>query len=208
MFGNEGLSKSIIFHLANIFVLYSAGVFLVSGQTDLKQFLKIPALYAMCAGVAVATFQMPELLKPMLHFAGKLTDILGYGAIPLLIVNLGYSMSDIKLETLKAGIAGGMVRLAGGPILGFGLVFLWRLIGWTPVDPALDPLLLLGFRTSEAVIILNASMPGPVMAYLLNLKYENCPEQAAAMVAVGTLGGIISIPLVLHLIATVIMKAG
>jgi len=208
MFGNEGLSKSIIFHLANIFVLYSAGVFLVSGQTDLKQFLKIPALYAMAAGVAVATFQMPEMLKPALHFAGKLTDILGYGAIPLLIVNLGYSMSDIKLETLKAGIAGGMIRLAGGPILGFGLVFLWRQIGWTPVDPALDPLTLFGFRTSEAVIILNASMPGPVMAYLLNLKYDNCPEQAAAMVAVGTLGGIISIPLVLQLIATLIMKAG
>jgi predicted permease len=206
MFGNEGLSKSIIFHLANIFVLYSAGVFLVSGQTDLKQFLKIPALYAMVAGVAVATIQMPEMLGPVIHFTGKLTNILGYGAIPLLIVNLGYSMSDIRLDTLKAGITGGMIRLMGGPLLGFGLVFLWRLIGWTPIDPALDPLVLLGFRTSEAIIILNASMPGPVMAYLLNLKYDNCPEQAAAMVAVGTLGGIITIPLVLHLITTLIMK--
>ena len=208
MFGNEGLSKSIIFHLANIFILYSAGVFLVSGQTDLKQFLKIPALYAMLAGVAVASVPLPDLLNPTLYVAGKLTDILGYGAIPLLIVNLGYSMSDIRLETLKAGIAGGMVRLAGGPLLGFGLVAFWRLTGWTPVDPGLDPLIWLGYRTSEAVIILNASMPGPVMAYLLNLKYDNCPEQAAAMVAVGTLGGIITIPLVLQLITTFIMQAG
>lgn len=208
MFGNEGLSKSIIFHMANIFVLYSAGVFLVSGQTDLRQFLKIPALYAMAAGVAAATLPIPELLKPALHFTGKLTDILGYGAIPLLIVNLGYSMSDIRLETLKAGISGGMVRLIGGPLLGVGLVLFWRLIGWTPVDPSIDPLIWLGYRTSEAVIILNASMPGPVMAYLLNLKYDNCPEQAAAMVAVGTLGGIITIPLVLQLITTLIMKAG
>lgn len=207
MFGNEGLSKSIIFHIANIFVLYSAGVFLVSGRTDMKQFLKIPALYAMCAGIAVATLQMPDAVKPAVIFIGKLTDIMGYGAIPLLIVNLGYSMSDIRLETLKTGIAGGVIRLVGGPILGFGLVLLLRFVGWTPVDPSLDPLLLLGYRTSEAVIILNASMPGPVMAYLLNLKYDNCPEQAAAMVAVGTLGGIVTIPFVLHLITIFIMKA-
>ncbi len=201
MFGNEGLSKSIIFHLANIFVLYSAGVFLVSGQPDLKQFLKIPALYAMCAGVLVATVQMPDLLKPVIHFAGRLTMVLGYGAIPLLIVNLGYSMSDIRLETLKTGISGGVVRLLAGPVLGFGLVFLWRKLGWTPAGPGVDPLAWLGFRTSEAVIILNASMPGPVMAYLLNLKYDNCPQQAAAMVATGTLGGIVTIPVVLYLIS-------
>ncbi len=206
MFGNEGLSKSIIFHLANIFVLYSAGVFLVSGETDLKQFLKIPALYAMLAGVLVAAFPMPELLKPVIHFAGKLTLVLGYGAIPLLIVNLGYSMSDIRLDTLKTGIAGGMARLLIGPVLGFGLVLLWRQIGWTPADPSLDPLIWQGFRTSEAVIILNASMPGPVMAYLLNLKYDNCPQQAAAMVAAGTLGGIVTIPVVLYLINSLIMR--
>ncbi len=208
MFGNEGLSKSIIFHLANIFVLYSVGVFLVSGQTELKQFLKIPALYAMIAGVAVASLQLPELLQPAIHFAGKLTDILGYAAIPLLILNLGYSMSDIRMETLKAGIEGGVARLLVGPLLGFSLVFLWRKVGWTPVEPSLDPLALLGFRTSEAIIILNASMPGPVMSYMLNLKYDNCPEQAAAMVAVGTLGGIITIPLVLHLISIFIMGQG
>lgn len=82
------------------------------------------------------------------------------------------------------------------------------MIGWTPVDPTLDPLIWQGLRTSEAVIILNAAMPGPVMAYLLNLKYDNCPEQAAAMVAVGTLGGIVTIPLVLQLITIFIMKAG
>lgn len=208
MFGNEGLSKSIIFHIANIFVLYSAGVFLVSGRTDLKQFMKIPALYAMVAGVAVATLDLPVALKPGLHFVGKLTVILGYGAIPLLIVNLGYSMSDIRLDTLKTGIAGGMLRLACGPLLGFGLVYLWRFTGWSPVDPTLDPLVWLGYRTSEAIIILNASMPGPVMAYLLNLKYDNCPEQSAAMVAVGTLGGIVTIPLVLKLISSIVMGAG
>lgn len=208
MFGNEGLSKSIIFHLANIFVLYSVGVFLVSGRTDLKQFFNIPALYAMVAGVAVATVALPQSLRPAVQLAGKLTEILGYGAIPLLIVNLGYSMSDIRFATLQAGIAGGVVRLLGGPLLGFGLVLLWRWIGWTPTGPDLDPLVWQGYRTSEAIIILNASMPGPVMAYLLNLKYDNCPEQAAAMVAVGTLGGIITIPLVLQLITICVMRTG
>lgn len=208
MFGNEGLSKSIIFHLANIFVLYTAGVFLASGRTDLKQFLKIPALYAMFAGIAVASLKMPAAVQPALYFLEKLTDILGYGAIPLLILNLGYSMSETRLDTVKAGIMGGTLRLLLGPLLGCGLVLLWRAIGWSPTDPSLDPLTLLGFRTSEAVIILNAAMPGPVMAYLLNVKYDNCPQQAAAMVAFGTLGGVITIPLVLQLITLLIMKTG
>ena len=64
----------------------------------------------------------------------------------------------------------------------------------------------LDLRTSEAVIVLNAAMPGPIMAYLLNVKFDSCPGKAAAMLSMGTLGGIISIPIVLQLINVLILN--
>jgi predicted permease len=207
MFGNEGLAKAILFHMMNILVLYSYGVYLVSGKTDLLQFFKIPALWATILGVVAATCNpvLPEAVGDLSAIANKGIDILALGAIPLLIINLGYSMSDTKLSTLQDGMTGALLRLLGGPLMAFGLVAGYRMIGWTPVVPGMDPLISLGYRTSEAIIILNAAMPGPVMAYLLNVKFNNCPQKAASMLAVGTLGGIATIPLMLSLIDRYIM---
>lgn len=203
MFGNEGLAKAILFHLMNIMVLYSYGVFLVSGKTDIMQFFKIPALWAAILGVvaAASTPVLPVFVSDGYNVINKGIDVLALGAIPLLIINLGYSMSDTKLSTLKDGITGATLRLLGGPFMAFGLVYGYRMIGWSPITTDMDPLTALGYRTTEAIIILNAAMPGPIMAYLLNVKFDNCPEKAAAMVAVGTLGGIFTIPLILTLIS-------
>ncbi|OGR06522.1 MAG: hypothetical protein A2511_04105 [Deltaproteobacteria bacterium RIFOXYD12_FULL_50_9] len=208
MFGNEGLAKSILFHMMNIMVLYSYGVYLVSGKTDLRHFFKIPALWATILGVVAATSNpaLPGFVSDSYDIVIKGVEVLALGAIPLLIINLGYSMSDTKLSTLKDGMSGATLRLLGGPLMAFGLVFGYRLLGWTPVTPGLDPLVSLGYRTSEAIIILNAAMPGPVMAYLLNVKFDNCPQKSAAMLAVGTLGGIITIPLILSLITSYIIS--
>ncbi|MDD5107020.1 MAG: AEC family transporter [Desulfuromonadaceae bacterium] len=207
MFGNEGLAKAIMFHMMNILVLYSYGVYLVSGKSDLMQFFKIPALWATILGVIAATSNpaLPGIVSDTYAIANKGIDVLALGAIPLLIINLGYSMSDTKLSTLKDGITGATLRLLAGPLLAFGLVYCYRLLGWTPVGGMMDPLTSLGFRTTEAIIVINAAMPGPVMAYLLNVKFDNCPDKAASMLAVGTLGGIATIPLVLSLITRYIM---
>jgi len=207
MFGNDGLAKAIMFHMMNIMVLYSYGVYLVSGKTDLMQFAKIPALWATVLGVTAATSNpaLPGIISDVYDIVNKGIDVLAQGAIPVLIINLGYSMSDTKLSTLKAGLTGASLRLLGGPLMAFGLVYGYRMIGWMPVIPGMDPLVALGYRTSEAIIILNAAMPGPIMAYLLNVKFDNCPAKAASMLAVGTLGGIVTIPLTLTLVTRYIL---
>jgi predicted permease len=207
LFGNEGLAKSILFHMMNILVLYSYGVYLVSGKSDIYQFFKIPALYATIFGVIAAksTFILPGYVTHTFGILNKGVDVLAYAAIPLLIINLGYSMSDTKLATLKDGLTGASLRLIGGPLMAFGLVYCFRFLEWTPLVVGQDPLVSLGYRTSEAIIILNASMPGPVMAYLLNVKFDNCPQKAASMVAVGTIGGVITIPLILSLVTRYII---
>lgn len=202
MYGNEGLAKGILFHMANILFLYSFGVFLVSGKTDVKQFLKIPALYATIAGIFVAnaSFKAPTYMREFVWLFEKGVDLIGLGAIPLLILSFGYSLNNTSLGNLKHGTIGGFARILAGPVLAFAVVYLFRQTGFVSVDKGYDLLHHLDLRTTEAIIILNAAMPGPIMAYMLNVKFESCPEKAAAMLSIGTLGGIITIPVVLHLI--------
>lgn len=52
LYGNEGLAKAIIFHMVNILIMYSFGVYLVSGRASLLNILKIPALSATIIGIA------------------------------------------------------------------------------------------------------------------------------------------------------------
>jgi malate permease and related proteins len=203
LFGNDGLAKAIMFHMMNILILYSYGVYLVSGKTDLRQFFRIPALYATILGVLAATTNShaPEFVMQGYDIVCKGCDLLAYAAIPLLIVNLGYSMSaTTRMSPIKDDAIGVFLRVVLGPLLAFGLVICYRKFGWIPAGTDLDPLVSLGYRTTEAIIILNAAMPGPVMAYLLNVKFDNCPEKAASMVALGTLAGLVTIPFTLHFI--------
>ncbi len=202
MFGNEGLAKGILFHMANILFLYSFGVFLVSGRADLKQFLKIPALYATIAGILVAntSFEAPVYMREFVWLFEKGVDLIGLGAIPLLILSFGYSLNNTSLSSMRQGIGGGMAKVIAGPVLAFLIVYLFRQSGMVSVEKGYDLLKYLDLRTTEAIVILNAAMPGPIMAYMLNVKFDNCPDKAAAMLSVGTIGGIVTVPIALHLI--------
>lgn len=211
LYGNEGLAKAILFHMVNILLLYSLGVFLASGKADFKAFFRVPALYATILGIGVAltpVLDVSPLLQEFYWLAEKGIDIIAWGAIPIMILSFGYSLNESRLDDLKDGLAGGGLRVVVGPLLALGVVFLFRALGWLPTAADLDVLKSLDLRTTEAIIVVNAAMPGPIMAYLLNVKFDSCPSKAAAMLTIGTLGGIVSIPVVLGAINVVIFGRG
>lgn len=201
LYGNEGLSKAIIFHLVNVMLLYSMGVFMVSKKTDLKEFFKIPFLYAAVLGILTATISIPipENIGKYLSLVGKAIEILGKGAIPLLIISLGYSLKRTRLSDVKHGLMGAGLRVIIGPVIAFGLIAIYRFIGWSPIEDGYSQVLFADVRITEAVIVLMASMPAPITSFLLNEKFEDSPELAASMVLMGTLSGIITIPFILSL---------
>jgi len=49
------------------------------------------------------------------------------------------------------------------------------------------------------------AMPAPITSFLLNEKFDNCPEKAASMVAIGTLAGVVTIPFILSLSKNYVM---
>lgn len=209
LYGSEGLAKAVMFHMVNILVMYTFGVYLVSGKANLIEILKIPALSATLLGIADSQFPLTNStgeLSQFLVMFEKIIEVFGLGAIPLLILSFGYSLNESKMSDIKDGIVGGLLKIVIGPVLAFLLIYVFRSTEIMPIEKGMDVLKHLDIHTTEAVIILNAAMPGPIMAYLLNVKFDNCPQKAAAMLTMGTLGGIVTIPLVLQLINMYIFK--
>lgn len=203
LYGNEGLAKSVMFHMVNILILYSVGVYIVSGKTSLLDILKIPALTAMVLGILDAELHLSSgagFMPQMLGVVVKGVEIIGYGAVPLMILCFGYSLNSTKRTDIKDGLPGGLLKIIAGPLLALLLIFIYRSSGIMPAGNEGDILFHLDNRTTEAVIMLNAAMPGPIMAYMLNVKFDSCPLKAAAMLSISTIGAIVTIPVVFHLI--------
>jgi len=207
LYGQDGLSKAIMFHLVNVLFLYTMGVFIVSRRTNIKEFFKIPFVYAGVLGILVAKspVKLPGGIAPYAAMVNSTIDIIGKGAIPLLILSLGYSLKRTKIADLKHGITGAGIRVILGPLIAFGLVAFFRYIGWSPTGAGYSHAVLKSARTTEAIIVLMGAMPAPIMSFLLNEKFDECPEIAASMVLMGTIAGIATIPMVLILIQRFIM---
>ncbi|MCF6333345.1 MAG: AEC family transporter, partial [Draconibacterium sp.] len=174
----------------------------VQGKFEFKHILKIPSLHASLLGILVATapVSVSSDAREFLWLIEKGVDLVGMGAIPLLIISFGYSLNNTSISDMKEGIAGASVRILLGPAFAFAIIFMFRGLGWMSMEKGYDLLGYLDLRTTEAIIVLSAAMPGPIMAYLLNVKFDSCPEKAAAMLFFGSVGGILTIPIVLHLI--------
>jgi predicted permease len=200
LYGNEGLSKAIVFHLINVLFLYTMGVFIVSRKSNIKEFFKIPFVYAAILGLLAAVAPtVPESICRYSNLLCQGIEILGQGSIPLLILSLGYSLKRTKLADLGHGIAGAGLRIVMGPLIAFGMVMLFRHIGWAPIEEGYELSQYAGVRTTEAIIILMGAMPAPITSFLLNEKFDNCPSKAASMVLIGTIAGVVTIPLILTL---------
>lgn len=201
LYGNDGMSKAIIFHLVNVMFLYTMGVFMVSKKTSWKEFFKIPFVYAAVGGVivAVSPFALPPHIQPVAKLLNEAISVLGQGAVPMLILSLGYSLKRTRITDLSHAMAGAGIRVILGPAIAFGLILFYREICWSPIELSYGDVLFKDARITEGVILLMAAMPAPIASFLLNEKFENAPEVAASMVLIGSLAGIVTIPLVLKL---------
>ena len=202
LYGNEGLAKAVIFHTVNILLLYSLGPWLVSGKAGFGQFLRIPAVHAAALGILVSVTPTlaPPPVQEVFWLALRGIDLVAYGAIPLMILTFGYALTGAERGAAAEALPGALLRIIGGPLMAAALVWALRAGGLLPMEKGYDLLRFLDFRTTEAVIILNAAMPGPIMSYMLALKFDADPGRAASILALGTVGGLVTVPVVLHLI--------
>ncbi len=178
-FGEEGLSKAILFFVANTFLIYLLGVYIASGEgnvlSDVKEVFKLPLIYAAVAGVVInlSGVHLPQMvLKPI--------ELLGSIAIPLVLFTLGYNLNNTRLKSLPLTMVGSFLRIGLGLFLAIIFVSITGLQGAT-----------------RNVILLVSAMPSAVTSFILAAKFEADPELVASIVFVSTIISLFTTPLIL-----------
>ncbi len=179
-FGAEGLARAALFYMPNGILVYSVGMYVAAGQSDLKQGLRVmlrtPLIYAAVLGLVLnlAGVVLPDLVMNSLKFVGQ-------AGAPLILLVLGMSIGKIRPANLPLTLTAGVLRMGGG--FAFGLLAVW-LLGITGV--------------ARSVVVFEAAMPSAVMVAIMATKYKNEAELVSSVVLTTTLASIVAIPVLLY----------
>jgi len=177
-FGEKGLALGIVYFVVSATLQFTLGAAIASGSADLRRLLRMPLIYAVFASLLFlgAGWTVPLWLSNTLELLGGLT-------IPLMLVALGVSLSQLKVHSLKRALGISVLRIGLGFAVGAGLAWLFGL-----------------GREAAGVVILQSSMPVAVFNYLFAKLYDRAAEDVAGMVVVSTILSFATLPLLLLLI--------
>ena len=209
LFGNEGLAKAILFHLFISLLFYSVGSRLVVGTTELHRYFRSPTTIVAVFSVLVAVLPLsfPAGIDGFLDGAEQGLDIVGYGALPLLLISLGYPLSRLQRHQFSFGISAALARITVGPAIAICAVFLLRAVGLLDLHKDYFVLGYIDQRTSEAILILGGAMPASMSSYLHCKWHGRHVHESLSAMFVGCLGGLLTIPFVLYLVAKLIFNS-
>ncbi len=177
-FGEKALPIGIVFLIVTTLLQFSIGLMLVAGRFEPGMLLKNPLLLATVAGLLALTFDWhaPAMVLPAIKMLGEV-------AIPLMLTALGMRLAEGGISHWRKGLLGGLLTPLTGLMVALPLIAIMR------PDPTLT-----------AAILLYAALPPAVMNYLLAERYQQEPEVAASIVAVGNVMAVIIMPVVLFFV--------
>ena len=174
-YGQEGLGYAVVIFAVSAVLVFTLGIWLVSGGASPLRVLREPMVLATLAGALFLWrgWKLPEVLD-------NSVSLLGQMAIPLMLITLGVAVARLKPERLGRTIwlsllrSGLTIAIAAGVAAGFGL---------PPV--------------AAGVLILQMSAPVAVTSYLLAERYQADSGAVAGLVVTSTLLAVGTIPLTL-----------
>lgn len=175
-FGDEGVALAILFSIPSGLLMYSLGIYLASGHTELKQglraMLRTPLIYAAVLGLALnlAGVRLPEAITNSLQFVGQ-------AAVPLMLLVMGMSVGDVRFAQVPLTLVASVIRMGGGLAIGFLAVWLLGLTG-----------------LPRAIVLFEAAMPGAIVVSVLSSKYKNEPELVSSIVLTTTIMAVGVVP--------------
>jgi malate permease and related proteins len=174
-FGQEGLSLGIMFFATMAIGQFTIGPAVAAGKFNLRQLIRTPVLYAVAAALAVLG---TGIAMPL--WISNTTTLLGNCAVPLMLFSLGVALARLRFGGTTRAIIMSALRLILGIAAGYGVSWAMGLEG-----------------TIRGVTILQSAMPVAVFNYLWALRYDNSPEEVAAMVLGSTVLAFLVLPLLL-----------
>lgn len=172
-YGDEGLSRAIVYYLTSTVMVYTVGVVVASmgqlnGRQALARVARVPAVYAAVLAVIIYSFQAVALI-PAPFMRG--IEVAGAGAIPVMLLVLGMQIADMQVtDTWRLTIPAVSLRLLIGPVAG---VLIATLLGLRELG--------------RATAIVEASMPTAVIAIILATEFGLRPSLVTSIVVWTTL---------------------
>lgn len=176
-FGESGLALSLAWMMIYSVGHFSMGMAIVSGKGFSLSLFRHPILLSVFLAVAMVglDLQLPEWLFNTVSLIGDVT-------IPLMLITLGVSLSQLKIHHAGKGAAFAALRLLIGFSVGLLVVEILDLEG---------PL--------RGVALIESTMPVAVFNYLLARAFNRGTEEVAAMVVLSTLMAFLMLPFLLTL---------
>lgn len=174
-FGESALAAAVVLFIVETGLHFTLGTWLMDHRARWRDVLKQPIVLATFAGIGVALARggLPLPLEAAVR-------LLGQASIPLLLFALGARLTSVDWRDWRAGVLGAVICPLGGVVVAL-LVMPWL---------ALD-------GSQKAMLLMFGALPPAVLNYLVAERYRQEPARVAAIVMIGNLGALISIPLVL-----------
>ncbi|MCA9726614.1 MAG: AEC family transporter [Candidatus Eisenbacteria bacterium] len=174
-FGPEALSRGVICFMVTSTAVFSVGIAILYGKTQLRTALREPVLWATALALLCKAidFQPPDIVLRVPHLAGQ-------AAVPMMLVLLGESLSRIGLSSLREAVVVLIVRY------GSGLLALWATLAWIRPEGEL-----------RRVLIVYALLPAAVINLVLARRVGRPSDGVASAVLLTTLASAILLPFLL-----------
>ena len=178
-YGADGLVFATLYYIPNIILLYSLGVYFMSGKNwkeNITEVLQQPVFYVTFLGLLINFLKVPvpDLVVNSIDFIGMM-------AIPLVLIILGYNISKVSITSFRTVLLASFLRVGVGFGIGFLMAYVLDLSG---ID--------------RFVVIFVSSMPAAASNSILATKYSNEAESVSSVVFITTLASIVYIPVLLH----------
>ena len=172
---SPGLTLGICYFAVASLLHFTLGSAIWAGRLDLREVLTMPLTWAVALAVGVLAL---DLSPP--RWLIDSTLLLGDFSIPLMLLTLGVSLSELRVQSLGRALAVAMLRLGIGSAVGFALAAALDLEG-----------------VVRGVLILQCSMPAAVFNYLFAEQYGRDPDAVASVVVLSTLLAFVTVPALL-----------
>lgn len=172
-FGEAGLALAVVYFSCTVTLQFTLGISLSAGNLSLSRLVRTPTIYAVLISIAVLVFDLPVPI-----WIENTIGVLGGLTIPMMLLTLGVSLAQLKVQALGRNLLLSCVRLAGGFLIAFTVTQVYEL---PPV--------------AAGVLIIQSSMPVAVFNFLFAQYYGRAHADVAAMVVISTALSFLTLPL-------------
>lgn len=171
-FGEAGMNLAIAYFAVHNAFNFTIGQGLAARRLTVRDAVLSPLIWACVLGavLSVTGWALPQSIARALHIFAGLT-------IPMMLMALGVSLSKLTVKTWLWPLAFSALRLFGGFAIGWAVAWGLDLHG-----------------VARGVVVMESAMPVAVYNYMFAARYDNNPEDVAALVVLSTLMAFVALP--------------